>query len=109
MELVRDAEAVLKAFLGRRAKRPTINAIVMEIQLVLGATMQDMWATHVWSEKNEVADELSRWQPGMFLPEALDIATETATNRPVFKFLGEKNRQTQRLQRRPARGRARAG
>ena len=64
MHAIGDAEGVLKAVLARRAEAPTINKLAMEIQLVLGPSMQDLYATHIWSEDNEIADQLSRRAEG---------------------------------------------
>ena len=91
MQVIGDAEGVLKAVLARRAKAPTINKLVMEIQLVLGPSMQDIYATHIWSEDNEIADMLSRRSEGAELPSSCSTASEAAVVRPRLRFLKQRN------------------
>ena len=87
LELIGDAEGVLKAVLARRAKSPVVNSIIMEIQLMLGNTMHDLFASHVWTDDNGVADLLSRLSEGKPLPEECSKAFEDAVVMPNFKFL----------------------
>ena len=88
LELLGDALGILKAILARRARCPTINKVIMELQLLLGRTMFDMQAAHLWSEKNIIADALSRLPEGAALPPDCAAAVESEAKRPVFHFLG---------------------
>ena len=90
MHVIGDAEGVLRAVLARRAKAPTINKLVMEIQLALGPSMQDLHATHIWSEDNGVADQLTRRAEGADLPASCASASEVAVRRPNFRFLNKR-------------------
>lgn len=90
MHVIGDAEGVLRAVLARRAKAPTINKLVMEIQLVLGPSMQGLYATHIWSEDNEIADQLSRRAEGADLPASCASASAVAVVRPSFRFLNKR-------------------
>ena len=87
LQLIGDAEGVLKAVLARRARCPVINKIIMEIQLILGQSMADLFASHIWSEENEVADQLSRTAEGALLPPECETAREFRAVRPSFSFL----------------------
>ena len=88
LELRGDAEGVLKAVLQRRAKAPVVNLIVAEMQLVLGQTMFDMFAAHVWSEENVVADLLSRQAEGAPFPDQLLSAAKWNAKRGPWALLG---------------------
>ena len=66
-----DAQGVLQGVIARRAKQPVLNAIIGEIQLLLGRSTHDLQATHIWAERNEMADALSRLGQGAALPQFL--------------------------------------
>ena len=88
LELRGDAQGVLQSVLARRAKCPQINKIIAETQLILGSTMYDLYAAHVWSEHNDVADCLSRLDEGAQVPDECAKATRDEVIRPVWAFLG---------------------
>ena len=88
LELRGDAQGVLQAVLARRARCPSVNLIVAEIQLVLGASMFDMFAAQVWSEDNDVADALSRLAEGAVMPLACRTAQAWPAARNVWRFIG---------------------
>ena len=92
LELRGDAQGVLQAVLSRRARCPTINLIIAEMQLVLGASMLDMFASHVWSEENEVADALSRLAEGAAMPEDCATAKKWEAVRLCWRFVGHRKR-----------------
>ena len=81
-----DALGVLQVVMARRAKSPVINKIIAEIQLLLGGTMFDLYLADVWSEKNEVADKLSRVPQGEEVPECCTGEPSPAIRRQ-WKFL----------------------
>ena len=66
-----DAQGVLQGVIARRAKQPVLNAIIGEIQLLLGRSTLGLQAAHIWAERNEMADALSRLGQGAALPTAL--------------------------------------
>ena len=86
-EVVGDALGILKAVITRKARCPTINLLIMELQLLLGRSMYDMYATHIWSEKNDIADKLSRYGEGASIPRQCRDAAETPARRPRLQFL----------------------
>ena len=69
IELRGDALGVLQAVLARRGCCPEVNLIVAEIQLLLGRSMHDLFAIHIWSEDNTLADQLSRIPEGASIPD----------------------------------------
>jgi len=54
-----------------------VNLIVAEISLLLGSGMQDLQSAHWTSEKNVLADRLSRMAVGDHVPEEF-VHTERA-------------------------------
>ena len=88
LQLRGDAQGVLQSVLARRAKCPQINKIIAETQLILGATMYDLYAAHVWSEHNDVADSLSRLNEGATVPDECAEAICDVVAPPVWAFLG---------------------
>ena len=91
LQLRGDAQGVLQSVLARRAKCPQINMIIAETQLILGSTMYDLYAAHVWSEHNDVADGLSRLYEGAKVPDECAEAICDDVARPVWAFLGSSN------------------
>ena len=89
LELRGDAQGVLQAVLARRGRSPIINSMVAETQLLLGRTMLDMYAVHVWSEDNEVADALSRLTEGAVRPDSCLKEKENKVKRRQWKFIGK--------------------
>ena len=89
IELRGDAQGVLQAVLARRARCPAVNLVVAEVQLVLGASMHDVFAAHVWSEDNDVADDLSRLAEGAALPPACRLAQKWPAARSALRFVGK--------------------
>ena len=64
-----DAKGVLQATMKGRGKMPMLNEIVAETQLALATTRFNLVALHIWSEKNDVCDRLSRLDEGVRLPD----------------------------------------
>ena len=55
-----DALGVLQDVLKMRARDPVLNDVTSEIALILAPQGGDIRAAHVWSERNETCDILSR-------------------------------------------------
>ena len=89
LQLQGDAQGVLQAVLQRRARAPTINFIIAEIQLLLGPSMMDLFAAHFWSEENWCADALSRISEGAQIPESLKDFKRWSPRRRCWKFVGK--------------------
>jgi hypothetical protein len=89
LEFRGDAQGILQAVLKRRARSPVINLLIAELQLCLGRTMFDMYASHVWSEDNELADDLSRLGEGAVLPASFADIDQTIIIRHSWKFLSQ--------------------
>ena len=64
-----DAKGVLQATMKGRGKLPKLNEIVAETQLVFAETRFSLVSLHIWSEKNEICDQLSRLEEGAKLPD----------------------------------------
>ena len=54
-----------------RSKDPHINRLMMELALVFAPGGSSLECVHVWSEDNELADELSRMTAGSAVPPCL--------------------------------------
>ena len=78
---------VLQAVLARRARCPAVNAIIAEIQLLLGRSMFDLSAAHVWSEQNETADALSRLAEGAKVPRECRTSEQWTAKRRQWRFV----------------------
>ena len=87
LELRGDALGVLQAVLSRRARCPAVNSIIAEVQLLLGKSMFDLFAAHVWSEENEVADALSRLSEGALFPQECSAAKKCPAKRRTWRFV----------------------
>ena len=87
LELRGDAQGVLQAILARRGKCATINRIIAEIQLLLGESMYDIYAAHVWSEDNDRADKLSRVPEGAAIPRDCSKVVFSPVVRRPWTFL----------------------
>ena len=98
LELRGDAQGVLQAVLARRGRCPIVNTMVAEIQFLLGKTMIDLYAVHVWSEDNEVADALSRLAEGAELPSKCVRETEQQPKRRRWRFIGKQKRQAAEIE-----------
>ena len=68
--VVGDAQGVLQAAMKGRSKWPKLNEVIAEMQLKLARTRFDITAVHIWSEKNDMCDQLSRLSEGARLPAA---------------------------------------
>jgi len=77
LELRGDAQGILQAVLKKRARSPIINILVAELQLCLASSMFDIFGSHVWSEDNEWADDLSRLGEGATLPPVFEDILKT--------------------------------
>ena len=87
LTIVGDAKGVLQAILLPRAKAPSVNRVIMELQMTLGASMHDLRGEHVWSEDNGVADALSRMAEGAEVPPECALARFTPPMRLSWAFL----------------------
>ena len=61
--------------------------MIMEIQMMLGHSMAELSAEHIWSENNAIADKLSRMAEGAELPEECRYAEKDDPRRRQWKFL----------------------
>ena len=88
LELRGDAQGILQAVLKKRARSPVINVLVAEIQLCLAKSMHDIFGSHIWSEDNEWADQLSRLGEGAVMPPVFEKVNKTIVNdKHRWKFL----------------------
>ena len=71
-------------------KDPIINSICMEIALLFAPNGAELEAVHLWSEVNDVADDLSRLAEGAPLPEVCrpTKVARSAPRRDGFRVLG---------------------
>ena len=60
LTIIGDAQGVLRAVVAKRAKHADLNLAIAEINLVLAPCNFALEAEHIWSEHNEIADQLSR-------------------------------------------------
>ena len=82
-----DALGVLHSMLRFKAKDAVLNAIAGELAYLIAPLGLDLRAAHIWSEKNEICDHLSRLLPGQ-QPNKTELAEATPAKRqPVPRFL----------------------
>ena len=66
-----------------------MNLLIAELNLELAPSHHELAATHLWSEENEIADNLFRLSPGGQLPAACTHATRVKPiQRRSYRFLG---------------------
>ena len=54
-----------------RSKDPVINVMFMQMALAIGREGRSIVALHLWSQQNELADDLSRASEGVLTPSCL--------------------------------------
>ena len=79
---------MLQGVLARRETCPRVNLVVAEIQLLLNVTDHVLVAEHVWSERNEICDALSRGAEGKERPSAVSEAARATAVKDVDALLG---------------------
>ena len=84
-----DALGVVYDALKLRASDWILNVLMGELALVLAPTGQHLTGAHVWSERNETRDKLSRMSPTDQLPENLHTVSRTLRRAPGFKVLNK--------------------
>ena len=84
-----DALGVLQGMLRFRAKDPVLNAIAGEMAYLIAPIGLDLRAAHIWSERNDVCDYLSRLSPGELSERAELKGAVKARRQPAPKFLLE--------------------
>ena len=85
-----DALGVLRAVIAKRARSPAVNLAIAEINLILAPTHFELVAEHIWSEKNDVADALSRLHEGASFPVSCQSAVRDKAVQRSYHFLGKK-------------------
>ena len=88
VHFVGDALGVLHGRTSLRARDPGVNAIAMEMALLLAPGGLELAATHLWSDQNSMTDALSRLGEGALLPVILDDVPCAAVRRPAWRILG---------------------
>ena len=78
--VIGDASGVIGDIVAMRAKSPTINNFIKEAALHLAPLGLELFGIHVWSEKNDKADELSRVAEGGELPSWLTSSQTTRSS-----------------------------
>ena len=84
-----DALGVLHSMLRFKARDPVLNAIAGEMAYLIAPFGLDLRAAHIWSERNDVCDHLSRLQPGEQPNRAVLGKAVKATPKPPPRFLLE--------------------
>ena len=80
--IIGDASGVIGDIVAMRAKSPVINNFIKEAALHLAPLGLELFGIHIWSEKNDKADELSRVAEDGVLPTWL-TASQTARSSPT--------------------------
>ena len=65
-----------------KARDPVLNAVAAEMALVLAPLGMDVRVAHLWTQRNQVCDLLSRLNADASLPEALSGATRVKLRKP---------------------------
>ena len=85
-----DALGVPHDVVKMRAREPILNVIAGEIAVILAPRGGDLRAAHLWSEQNEICDQLSRMQPEKPGPlKGLEEAKRYKPCRMRGRLLGE--------------------
>ena len=66
-----DALGMLQGATRFRSKDPVINVMFMQMALAIGREGRTIEALHLWSQQNELADDLSRASEGVLTPSCL--------------------------------------
>jgi hypothetical protein len=66
-----DALGMLQGATRFRSKDPVINVMFMQMALAIGREGRTIDALHLWSQQNELADDLSRASEGVVTPPCL--------------------------------------
>ena len=82
-----DALGVLHGMLQFKAKDPVLNAIAGELAYLIAPLGLDLRAAHIWSERNDVCDHLSRLSPGELPNRAELTGAVKARRQPAPRFL----------------------
>ena len=76
--IIGDAAGVIGDIIAMRARSPRINRFIKEAALHLAPLGLELFGIHIWSEKNDKADEISRIALDGDLPDWL---TKSRTSR----------------------------
>ena len=79
-----DALGVLHDARKFRAKDAVLNSIMAELALIIAPMGHDLRAVHLWTQRNETCDALSRLSDGAKIPEVLIMARRMS--RPALKY-----------------------
>ena len=79
LAILGDALGVLYDVMKLKAKDPVLNAVAAEMALVLAPLGMDVRVAHLWTQRNQVCDMLSRLNVDSHqLPDALSRATKVS-------------------------------
>ena len=70
LAILGDAMGVLFDVMKLKARDPVLNAVAAEMALVLAPLGMDVRVAHLWTQRNQVCDLLSRFNADASLPEA---------------------------------------
>ena len=82
-----DALGMLEGATKFRSKDPEINFIFMEMALLIVEGGRELHAEHIWSERNALANAVSRLEEGASLPRELQGVPRAKTIQPRWKIL----------------------
>ena len=81
-----------------RAHDLVLNEIMAELALVVAPLGQDIRTLHVWTQRNQTCDALSRLASGIEIPATLQRASRCSKPILRFRILGEPVAKTKKLQ-----------
>ena len=87
LAIIGDALGVLHDALKLKARISVLNAIMCKLALLLAPTGQSIQGAHVWSERNSVCDDLSRWTNSAAPPKSLTAVPRTSRRTVQYMFL----------------------
>ena len=85
--LLGDALGVLQGATQFHSKDPAINKLFMELALIVVEAGREIHAEHLWSEKNNMADDLSRLHEGAKLPQQLWGVPRAKAKEPTWNII----------------------
>ena len=83
-----DAKGVLQGMVTFHSKDRGVSMIAMEMALLMAPVGISFEAVHIWSESNDLCDQVSRIPEGAALPKELREVRHTQAQRAGWRLLG---------------------
>ena len=91
LAIMGDALGVLHDAQKFRARDSVLNAVMAELALIIAPMGHDLRAIHLWTQRNETCDALSRLTEGAAMPEVLSRARQMSRPKLQYRVLQSNN------------------